>query len=111
MLKKILNKRWWQVQRNELRIKRSVSNPQTLTAEQMHDWVNYVPIEPRVRLWLRIKPRLVKVTQDVVTLALAVAFCYAGFRALDYRAIEDGCLRYEANPMAANQMWEKVCED
>lgn len=108
---KLFNKKWRQVQTAALRRERPVSNCTELTIEQQHDWVNYVPIEPKVRLWLRIAPKLDKLFWNSLLWVVVIAICYAGFRALDYRAIEDGCLRYELNPNAVSQQWEKICSE
>lgn len=110
-MNKLFNKHWWRAQRNMLRTGSSVSRSNELTIEQQHDWVNIEPVEPTVRLWVSLKPWLIKSFGNLVWSLIVVAICYAGFRFMDYRAIEEGCLRYELTPSQVSDNWEKVCTD
>lgn len=88
-----------------------VRHPNGLTVEQMHDWVNITPRPPAGRIWDILKPMLIKGLFNLLWTLVLVAICYAAFRAMDYSAIEDGCLRYELQPTEMSDRWEQVCGD
>lgn len=87
-----------------------VSDPSIYNINNGYDWVNTVPVKPQARAYARLKPILSRMLFNVVWITIVVAVCYTGFRALDYRAIEEGCLRYEINPTQVSDKWESVCK-
>lgn len=110
-MNKLLNKHWWRAQRTALRTGSPVTLSNDLSAEYQHDWVNIEPVEPTVRLWVKLKPVLIKKLIDLLWVMILVSICYAGFRLMDYHAIEEGCLRYELTPTQVSDDWEAICKD
>lgn len=109
-MKRFFNKHWVRAQRNALRVKAPVTHSKALTLEQQYDWVNIEPVEHTVRLWVKLRAYLLRALGNLVWAVLLVTICYTGFRALDYRAIEEGCLRYELTPSQVSGAWDKICK-
>lgn len=110
-MNKLLNKHWWRAQHAAIRTGSPVVRSNEPSIEYQHDWVNVEPVEPTVRLWVKLKPILIGRLIDLLWVMLVIAICYTGFRFMDYRAIEEGCLRYELTPTQVSDDWEAVCKD